>query len=199
MAFIPIPNTAGVRVITGAEGKTFSNNFYYLGDNPWDATSLGALTNTLEGIYSSLYPVTASNAYRVVEIQARDMSTQFGPNVVDIPVPPILGTVGGDYLPFNAAVVITLRTGLAGRSFRGRLYHIGLAESNITGNVINTVYQTSLGNLYASLITPGGANNPTMVVASRYSNGLPRVTGLTTPVSSLQINTRVDTQRRRLP
>lgn len=199
MPFIPLPDTVGIRAVFAQYGQTFTNNYYYVGDAPWSVADMTTLLTTLEGLYGASYNNAATPDTALVELVARDMSTEFG-SIVSYPVnPAISGLVGGDAFPSNVALVVTLRTGLSGRSFRGRLYHGGIPVSVTTGNNVSPAYVTNVGTLYASLITPGSANNPTLVVASRYTNNLPRVTGLTTPVTAMQVNTQVDTQRRRLP
>ena len=49
---------------------------------------------------------------------------------------PVAGTVSGEALPLQDAAVITWRTGLAGRSRRGRTYLPPTGESNQNGGVL---------------------------------------------------------------
>jgi len=89
---------------------------------------------------------------------------------------------------------------LAGRAYRGRIYHIGLAEGDVTGDFITNARGNAIRDAYAALRSQVIANGTwQMVVISRQLNSVPRVVGVGTPVTQLVLTDyRVDTQRRRL-
>lgn len=97
--------------------------------------------------------------------------------------------------PAQCAVAVTLSTGVAGRSFRGRFYwpavNIGMGEDLR----LTTIAQTTIANEIGPLISEIG----------NVATGLPEfrpvvysaVRNLTTPVVSAQVGNVIDTQRRR--
>jgi hypothetical protein len=66
-------------------------------------------------------------------------------------------------------------------------------------NQISTGQQTGLQNAFAALDAAFDVAGYTWVVASYQENNVLRSTAVGTPVETLIVNRRVDTQRRRLP
>jgi hypothetical protein len=99
-------------------------------------------------------------------------------------------------------MAVSFRSALSGRSFRGRNYIPCLTNSQVTGNLIDVSWQGDIINAYAELLFGGGALPAgwVWVVVSRFTNNLPRVTGIFSEVFSVLVtDTIVDSQRRRLP
>lgn len=69
------------------------------------------------------------------EVFVRDLREDFLPEFAAGIVPAPSSSVGDEY-DFAAAAVITLRTGLAGRSFRGRVYLGGWTESVVSAGFL---------------------------------------------------------------
>lgn len=112
------------------------------------------------------------------------------------------GQLGGVAMPSSVALVISLRTAFRGRSYRGRIYHIGLTETDVDGNQVLNARRVDLEAGYNALKTlqpAGGAASGTLGVLSYYANKAVRGVPLFTPVTTLSIDSYVDTQRRRLP
>jgi len=92
-----------------------------------------------------------------------------------------------------------LRTGIAGRSFRGRTYLAGLIASEVVNNQLDGGRALGMVSGLDQVRQDMAALNFFLVVVSRVHNGAPRVTGVATTVTSiLAVDNRVDTQRRRL-
>lgn len=111
----------------------------------------------------------------------------------------LAGTVVSPALPANVSFVTGLRTGMAGRSFRGRKYWMSLPENQLIGDFLLPAFQTAIvaavADLQADMLLAGFQ----MVVASFFANGLPRLAALLTDVLQITtIDSRADTQRRRL-
>lgn len=108
-------------------------------------------------------------------------------------------TPAGTAVPSDTAAVITLRTGVGGRSGRGRVYIGPLADTAMTGAVgtpgqFSIGFQQDLVDAYVdlqarlALITPG---------TSPQSSVLSVADGVNRPVTSITVDRRPDTQRRR--
>lgn len=148
---------------------------------------------------STMKPLVVSN-YTLNNITCTDLSPSGPPSTVFTTSLPNSGTLSGDALPGNCALVMSLRTALRGRSFRGRIYHCGIGESQTLLNSVQTPARDSILGAWDDLVlfTQIGQPDYQLVVLSYYANGDLRSEGLATPVVSMSANTRIDTQRRRL-
>lgn len=137
----------------------------------------------------------------LVSVFYRSLETE---NDVQLEAPFVTGTVGthsGADSPNQNTLCISLRSGMSGRSARGRLYWLGLSEDMTSGNVVDATpaaaIVSALQGLQAGLAT---ALYP-LTIVSYINNGAPRVGG---PVyfevlSILLVDRQIDSQRRRMP
>jgi hypothetical protein len=113
----------------------------------------------------------------------------------------VAGTLASDMLPPQVAPLVSWRTSLAGRSFRGRTYMPPATEDA----QVNGFASAGLQSGYALLVTnmlavfgPAGSNPDwQFVVISRRHNGAPRVPPIGTPVTVGIVRPVLATQRRR--
>jgi hypothetical protein len=98
----------------------------------------------------------------------------------------------------NAAVVASLRTGVAGRSFRGRTF-IGALPASVltTAQTISGASANIYNDMITDLIDALTGISATLSVLSRIANGVFRVVGLLTEIIEVIVNTNIDSQRRR--
>lgn len=110
-----------------------------------------------------------------------------------------VGTATGDALPGNVSLVVSFRTGLSGRSFRGRNYSLGMVEPQQAGGQVTTAYFNALKAAYEDLLVDLAASSDFVwVVYSQVADGAVRATGLPTSVQSVVIvDNNTDSQRRR--
>lgn len=101
------------------------------------------------------------------------------------------GTRAGFSLPGNVAVVISWRTGRAGRSYRGRTYVGNLSEGDVEGDTYTSGLLTKLAELGAEMLVSRLAGRFFPAVGSRKLN-------LSTIINSFILEPTVDSQRRRL-
>lgn len=114
------------------------------------------------------------------------------------------GTAGGAIVasdPNNVTLAVSFRSGVTGRSFRGRNYVPGLPGSAISNNRVSATLANNIAGAYEILMgTDAVATGFTWGVISRRTNNAPRVAGIVTPITQVVIvDTVVDSQRRRLP
>jgi len=135
-------------------------------------------------------------------VSATDMSVQNGQNLIYALPSGQTGGLSSPAMPSNVTFATSFRTGYAGRSKRGRAYWVGLAESQVAGDFVSTLAAEAIRGAWEEFgsILAGGFDGFTHVVTSYYENGEPRVTAAYNEVTSyVNVDTRVDTQRRRLP
>ena len=109
---------------------------------------------------------------------------------------------GGELLPPQSAMVVTLRTALAGRSYRGRFFLSGMGVLRQVGGTWTSAHVTGLSGVMASFFaryreTGGVYAHWGLVVISEQLNGVPRVTPVGTEVTSYTVRPTVYSQRRR--
>jgi hypothetical protein len=131
----------------------------------------------------------ASSAASVVQIRYLPLD---GVSAFTVIAHAFNGANAGDPLPANVALVITLRTALRGRAHRGRCYWGGFEESsNTTGGVPTAGVVANVATVWGQLLTNLVASGVSLVVASYLHSSAENVT-------SLNVDSRWDTQRRRL-
>jgi len=169
----------------------------YAGDG--DAAELAAIAdiyNTWE--IDTLMPLLSSAlTYRGIEV--RDLAVPAGAIGVAVPEAPIDGSITEDSLPGGTAFVISLRSGLAGRSARGRTYVAGIPISKKTGNQVVGSFASDLVSAFNDLIALLEAAGHFLVVVSRFAELVERVVPATfTITTATAVDTNLDSQRRRL-
>jgi len=199
MAFIPIPNVAQVTVNATFLGQQVQNVYHVRLDDTDPEPSLQDVADTfIAWVIAELVANVSSDVeYRSVIVT--DQSVQNGAQYTGAFPPATNGEQLSAPLPSSNTVAVSWRTGFSGRSFRGRTFHFGLVESQVTDNEVVGATLTALVADYAQLITDCATAGFPLVVASRYTNGAPRVTGIKTNILSLLIDPVIDSQRRRLP
>lgn len=137
-------------------------------------------------------------SYVLQNITCTDVSVESGAQFILTTIANPGGTVAGAATAANAAAVISWRTANTGRSFRGRTFIGGLANANlVTAQTLDSTMVTALGAAAASLIDTLEAIGATLVVVSRFTAGVLRVTALATEIISIIVDNKVDSQRRR--
>lgn len=197
--FTPLPNGIKVTFVFSIGGKEVTISIYVTTPSGVDLTDLENAVAIGESWWNDQLRGLVATGVTLLAIRALDVSVENGQQVVNNNIETPAGLVAGDAMPNNVALVFSLRTGFVGRSFRGRFYIPGLAESAVSGNNIVSGTLTYAQQVGTALVTLFAAGGLTVVVASYVANGVQRTTAVATPVQTVLINTRVDTQRRRLP
>jgi hypothetical protein len=181
------------------DGSLVVNVYHVTTSQPITTVNLTALADVFRTWWTTAGKLNSVTALALSRVVVTDISVPNGLQVVSAPALPEAGTVAGTDTPSNVALAISWRTGFSGRSYRGRTYFAGLLAADVQSNFVTATRQSALlttfGVLRTNLISAGYP----LVVASFYANGAPRAAGVATPINSIIVNNRVDTQRRRLP
>lgn len=201
MAFIPAENTALVEFVCLFQDQICENTLYFRRDGGWDLGSMTALWENCLNWWINFVEDYVSVNVELQEIKITDLTSDTAPVYSAAPSPKPNGNVTGDPLPNNVSLAVSFRTSGRGRSSRGRNYVFGLAEAEVTGNVVEAGYlstiQTAYDSVQSDIAVDLGAD---WVVVSRYHNKAPRTTALVQQVTAAVIvDPFVDSQRRRLP
>lgn len=206
MPFVPVENTALVEIRMLSQGQQVENTLWFELATEIDSVSLGALLDAVHLWWSSdIAPLTSSRV-EVTEYVGTDQTTA---TAIQVSLPGDVTDVGGNTpnaMPLGTTFVVSFRTNLRGRSFRGRNYVVGLTEDQVDGNSLEAGVGELWRAAYENLIGVAAGVDWSWVVASRFSGvsgspptPTPRVAGLTTPVTSVVVvDDFIDSQRRRL-
>jgi len=206
MPFVPVPDTIEVDVNYLLDAQIVQNTMYFHSDTGWDAASISAWLTEMKDLISSDLMPFLSSALELFELVGKLLDAASSISATVSLSTPVSGSDINSMLPNNATYTISFRTGLSGRSFRGRNYVPGLTSGSVSQNVIDSTTRTGILDFYTTLAALAVSEGYEMVVVSRYSgvdvNGdpIPRVTGVATPIVSFgTADFTVDSQRRRLP
>jgi hypothetical protein len=133
-------------------------------------------------------------------VEAVSIAEQNGPQAVFSAGLPAAGALAQQMLPGSVAFCVSLRTGLTGRSARGRYYWQGLTEDQVSGNTVASGTVTSIVGAMDNLISTITGISAFPVIVSYFSGGIARPGGPVTFLinDALAVDNIVDSQRGRL-
>lgn len=207
MAFVPVPNTVLVELRMTQDSQEVENTLYFDSGAPNTVVAMTGLAGDIASWWENELAVLTHTGVQLREVVVTDLGSATGPQVTFAPPIAAFGGVGGDALPMNVSFSVGFNTAQRGRSFRGRNFFIGLAESQVTGNQVNGGVIAAIVDAYELLLGSPFTDFGAWSVASRFSGvdpttgkPIPRVTGIATPIISVSASDSiVDSQRRRLP
>jgi len=200
MARIPTENVAEVTMTFLQDGQYLINKHAFLNTAGWDEGSLNNLGTAVREWWDTNLKAKVTNQVQLVAIECVDLTAGSGLGTAVTTGLPITGTSAQPAPPNNVTLSIKKATGLIGRSFRGRTYHVGLPENVVTNNTVDTAFVGQLRDAYDALKQPLGALIPVdLCVLSEWADGAPRTEGICTVVTGIGVDPIVDSQRRRLP
>lgn len=200
MAFIPVDETARCAItFEDNAGNTAVNVIHIMCDGfSITPTVLSDMADVVEAWLEAEWDTIAPTSWRAANLELLDLTLEnsyYHTRDIDIP-----GLDAVDALPSTVTIAISLRSVFSGRSRRGRLYHVGMSDSRVTGDYITEAAETAYINAYEQLRSALLADNFKWVVVSYVADGVPRAEGLRTEVTSIVITDRlVDKQSRRKP
>ena len=189
MAFQPVPNVAHVTVegVVDQQLTIIDLSFEISGGGITPVNLLG-LCESVDGWASDSLAPQLSDDWSYVRTRARDLTSAAGA-VAEFGTP-TPGGVSGEALPNNVAACISLRTGFAGRSFRGRNYIPGVPSSLVTLNTMDSAFMANIVLVYDALVGPGTfLAGWQLGVVSRQTAGALRPSGIISPVVSVGFTT----------
>lgn len=136
-----------------------------------------------------------SNLAKITSILVKNGPNATGP-FVEIPVNSG-GTGTGEAVPPNVAVLVRKQTEYGGRAGSGRMYFPGLLEANVSGGGnVSSGTITSLQNAFNAFAISLDANLVPLVLL--HGPNSPIGDSAPTPITGLNVDSKVATQRRRL-
>lgn len=199
MSFIPIPRGVTLCFIFGEGGQAFQFclTLQKITGTPTPTDRDNINNDAANWWTASLKPLTNS-ATALNEIVTTDQTSEGGPQTI-LNVGGSVGTASGSAVPQGTALVVSHRTALRGRSYRGRSYVGGLSTTHVASPTdVNSTYATNLGVAFTALAAALAIRGFNHVVASKQHNGIATNPATVNPVTAYIIDTHFDSQRRRL-
>jgi len=200
MPFVAAPNIVMCEILGQKDGQLIENRIMGNVFHAPTMADLTALQTLLTTWINNLY-----QAYLPADVTVTGLKLTSQQSINDIQLQTALALVGDVALPSapnEVTYCISLRSGVSGRSARGRFYWLGLALANIgTTNRVGAAFRTNATAAVQTLIGDFVAAGYAWSIVSYRSNNAPRPGG---PVYfSVQTATTtddiVDSQRRRRP
>jgi hypothetical protein len=201
MPFVPAADTCQIEAVYEWDGQIVENVFHYrfTAGSPTE-TDVGSLADVVRAyIHDEILPL-AADTLTFLRLVAKMIDVIDGILVVNTTGLPASGGGGSDALPNNVTATFSWRTGLSGRSRRGRSYLLGLQEGQVTANALSPAAVTAYTEAWEGLRLVASEDGWEMVVVSKFSGGAPRVAAVVTPITTgFFVDSTIDSQRRRLP
>jgi len=191
MPFEPILNTVEVKFFAQRNNQLRMNVIHFNYDGaprPNAGTLATMLEDCIAGILIPQATIT-TNATRWYYHSARDIHDANGAEVFSSTQ--IQGIIANQAFPGNVSFALTKRTGVVGRSHRGRYYLFDMAEDFFNGDDLNIIELPNLAVLAASLLAKRGGGTFVPAVGSKKL-------GLSTLINAITFDGIADSQRRRL-
>lgn len=202
MAWPNLPGVAKVVVTYGFDGEPSVNVHFVLKRNFATPISLLSLEQIGDEFFDALqaeWIPFMGDQWTIDDIVTTDWSVANGEQFQRVTGLPLVGTEVNEEVPASVCIVASHRTPFTGRSFRGRSYMPGLTEANVGGNGVDGALVSAVGDYFSALATGLGSISADLVVYSLFAAGAQRTVPVATVITSTIVNSRVDTQRRRLP
>lgn len=202
MAFQSVPNAAGISVRWGLPSGVQAESTFYAQyfDSP-DSSQLNELVvavwdATVEGMLNHL-----SNLVTLREVYARGLTAEIDAQATYADTVTPVGVLTGQAHPNNVSFALARRSGLTGRSSRGRIFWplVSLSQTIGFNYMVETQALAMIQDMQAIdlAIQSVGA---TSVIVSRFANNAQRPVGVTFPIAAWgYTDLRLDTRRMRLP
>jgi hypothetical protein len=197
-AYIPATNTAEARLNYLTPGGVAENVLNFRKSGGWSLSDLIDLANAVKDSWETNIAPVVSNNISLDNIVATDLSSDSGPQTT-LPAG-VSGGINSAVLPSNVTLAISFHTDFRGRSYRGRAFLVGLTEATVTGDTISsgsaTAFREAWENFLADIAT--AVAGTVLVIVSRCSAGAWRTNAVVTDVTSITVDTTVDTMKSRL-
>lgn len=200
MAFQSAPDTAEAVIAAVASAKNIFNVLNFVKAGGYDQDAIDDLAAVVDAAVGDNYLPLLHTGIEYLSTTVRGLENDGDFESVNADNAGF-GTASGAGLPNNVTGVITLRTGITGRSNRGRFYALPTSATNQSGlNTFSTGYMNALVDFLGDMGDAAAVAGWTLSILSRITGGAPRTTATTRPVTVIEVRNRTnDSQRGRLP
>jgi hypothetical protein len=187
MAFIPAADTAKVILQWASTQGNIAYNIIWVLDDTGGFTlpRLTTLNDVIIAWAGAEWDVVAASSWELDLVTSQNWSAEN--STVKSTLAGVPGISANAALPAHVTTAISLRTGLAGRSNRGRLYHVGLNEDQVVGEFLDSADSVVIVGVYDQLRIDLQADDFQWAIASFVTNGAPRTEAQVRPITDILI------------
>lgn len=200
MTFQSAPRCAEAVPVMIVAGELVVNvfNFKYVAD--YDQTAINRLAEVVDAWMGAHYLLMLSTSLSYNQTLVRGLESSVDLTAANTTSAGV-GSITGAVLPNNVAFCVTHRSGMTGRSARGRTFIPAIGEAELVAtNTVSTTYKAAADAVFNTLNTNALAAGWQFSILSRVNAGVKRSTAVAyTIVSSEARNSILDSQRGRLP
>lgn len=206
--FVALPDTVQVEQIFKTNGGEAVNVYHVHNGNAIDDLSgyMDGVAHAINNWESTSGHLLRANDVTHILTRVRDMGQPAG--LVKEYMQNTVGGVAFGSAPQNVTIALKWNTGYAGRSYRGRTYHVGLSYVVCKGDNLDPAIVQQFLDRYGQLLAAfNGVNSflgiaslsQMVVVSKRHMKEWRLPNGTVTPITSVSFaDTVLDSQRRRL-
>lgn len=197
--FVPVSDTVKFELLFGLEGQILQNVINVkFPTTPGVPLALDVAAAIVSWWSANIAPITSAGV-TLTAIRGTDLNTSTGFSFEYTTGLPVAGSATtGQIMPANVTAAIRLTTPSRGRSYTGRLYHVGLLSGEVQGNMLTSGSVSALKIAYEALLTAIGVAGGTWGVVSYFADKVLRSSGVFTGISAITVDQNLDSQRRRL-
>lgn len=199
MPFQAVPNVLKTDIVMEYGAQTCINTFYTFNAGGWESlVDVQAVTDVFAAWIDTHWKANFVTVLNFLRVESRDISQAEG-LYWSVVLSSVNGTNGNPGSPSNVSLAIQRVSSLTGRRNRGRIYVVGIPETETTQTQVNEAYGDNIVDDLNTLNDLIGVAGYIPVIVSRVGTG-----GLNNPGTSIAIdhwqyaNINIDSQRRRL-
>jgi len=136
--------------------------------------------------------ILATSSYTLVTVYSYETAAPAATYVAEAPISPGTGTGTDPAMPLQVAWAVTIRTAIAGRQYRGRLY-LPVSSMLLTAHQVTQSQTSAVMNAVRGFLA--AVNGSATVVGSVCVVSV--VGGVATQATAITVDSRLDIQRRR--
>jgi len=200
MAFQPAPGVAEVQVRFTVLEQLAMNTFYFFKNSTWSEANLESLVVNIEdAVFTNWLPIL-NQSFVMREVYARDLTTAVAAQAVSSIYANETGALTGTGSPSMLAKAVARRSGLTGRSARGRIYWAGIDPEQVDNNSLLPTPAAAIVAALESIDAVGIAEGAVPAIISRVVNGVPLEEAVVYVIADwIMTDLILDTRRSRKP
>jgi hypothetical protein len=198
--FIPAANTCKVALYFDTAGGKAMNILHFRRDAGWTESDLRTFHGLISAAWDTNMSPLQSNTIVLSRIVVTDIGAEDSFEYDAVPPDDLTGGDTSPVMPNNVTVATKFTTGHAGRSFRGRVYFVGLTEINCVGDELTSGAQSGINDGWTDFFGElnDGDLEAELVIVSYCHDGAWRSTATVTPVTGISTEITLDSMRTRL-
>lgn len=197
-----VPNVVKVQINWKNEFSDFMNTFYVHAVNAITEALLDALWASVETWLNTYWQPIATDRVGVISATLTDLTSLNGRRKVYTPANPIRGGLNEEPMPANVTVAVKASVGHRGRGKNGRMFWVGLTETQVAGDTLRGGFDATLLTAMQGLktVVEGTAGFDHIVIPHFVVGGIRPPIVQTENLEAYQLtDSFTDSQRDRLP